>query len=452
MNTKFLYLFIAIGLFFISGCAQDSSGAATLNTQQNSQLNVPQDSPLRPSEAEMVITRPIAYQSDSRISYCEVTLSKQNTYTGFRDQTMYPLASLSKVITTAWALKKLGPDFKFKTTWFLNPVKNQNGVFDAYLKTNFDPIFNIEKILFSLSELNKKGVLSIRNLVIDETTHIFLSVLSDPHIDLDKVPINSTDSAQNLKLILNSQNWSSQTQAAKEKLQAWAIVNNKILSIPTYFSVEDVQVKKSVDIITANYNSQVVINSSSLLKYLKNLNVYSNNYVTDALFEYLGGTEEFKKFQISELKIVTKDLQFLTGSGLAETETGIRKDNLGTCVSMLKVLKYVDQLTTQLGINLGHILYNPTQDLDGTFDGSLKFSNQVLFKTGRLYDNPALNLAGVISTKSGTVYFSFLGHDFLESDSAEIEKIRDNILSSALSYYSVINSYLTLNEYKIFLD
>ncbi len=406
----------------------------------------------RPSLDEAaIISRELDYQNDDRISYCEVLATEPGSYSGYRDQKLYPLASLSKVITTAWVLKKLGPDHQFKSTWFIKPVPQQPGQFDAYLKTNYDPVFNLEKILYSLSLLNAHGVRSIRNLVIDETTRVYLSALSQPHVELENVPINSSETAQNLKLILNSSNWSTQTRAANQRLQAWAISTKKTLNVPTVFSVEKIELKPASAINQNNYSQQVHVNSSTVLKYLKNLNVFSNNYISDALFAYMGGATEFQKFQTSELQMTQKDLVLYTGSGLADSSSGVRKDNVGTCTAMLKVLNYIDQTAVKSGLNLGHVLYNPAQDREGTFESNLNFTNQVVIKTGRLFEKPTLNLAGITATAKGSLYFAFLGHNFSDSDAAEIELARDKMLSSGLEYYPTQDSFLTLNEFQIFL-
>ncbi len=406
----------------------------------------------RPSLDEAaIISRELDYQNDDRISYCEVLATDPGSYSGYRDQKLYPLASLSKVITTAWVLKKLGPDHQFKSTWFIKPVPAQPGQFDAYLKTNYDPVFNLEKILYSLSLLSAHGVRSIRNLVIDETTRIYLSALSQPHVELTNVPINSSETAQNLKLILNSSNWSTQTRAANQRLQVWAISNKKTLNVPTVFSVEKVELKPASTINQNNYSQQIHVNSSAVLKYLKNLNVYSNNYISDALFAYMGGTAGFQKFQSSELKLTSKDLVLYTGSGLADSTSGVRKDNVGTCTAMLKILNYIDQTAVQSGLNLGHVLYNPAQDIEGTFESDINFTNQVVIKTGRLFEKPTLNLAGITATSKGSLYFVFLGHNFTNSEASEIERARDQMLTSGLEYYPTQDLFLTLSEFQIFL-
>ncbi len=434
---------------FLLGCTPELSSQNTGHTPGLRTTELVQ----RPSkEVPSIIARDLSFQNDERISYCEVLSSDKKSYSGYRDQRLYPLASLSKVITTAWALKKLGPDHIIESTWYLKPVNEQAGIFDAYLKTNYDPVFNIEKILYSLSLMQSAGVYQIRDLVIDETTRIYLSALTQPHIELDQVPISSSESAQNLQLILNSENWSTQTQDAKQRLLGWATKNKKNVRVPAQFSVRSVQVRSSDKIAIGEYTKQINLKSSSLLKYLKNLNVFSNNYISDSLFWYLGGVNDFQKFQSNELQLNSKELRLFTGSGLADSSSGVRKDNVCTCAAMLKVLNYIDVLAQKNGLNLGHFLYNPSEDLNGTFESNLNFTNQVVIKTGRLFENPALNVAGIASTEKGSLYFSFLGHDFSAEDAKDIESARDQMLKSVLRFYPAKSSFLTLEDYQVFLN
>ncbi len=441
--THFKYLLI-LGFFYLAGCGGAESS--------NSPVAKTTSSPERPSSDAIILSRSLPFQNDSRISYCEVLSSDNKSYSGYRDQVRHPLASLSKVVTTAWALRKLGPDFRFESQWYLKPVDSKAGLYDAYLKTKFDPVFNIDKVLYSLSLLREQGVTGIRNLVIDESTRVYLSALALPHVELENVPVSSNESAQNLKIILNSENWSVQTQSSKDKLQAWAQENSKTLNIPNSFSVQQIEIKNSREINLTDYSKKISFRSAPLLRYLKNLNVYSNNYVTDALFSYMGGLQAFKDFQSEELKISNDALQFFSGSGLAVTVDGQRKDNSGSCFSILKILSYMQSLSADDGLNLGHVLYNPSLDLDGTFESKLNFHNQVVFKTGRLFENPALNLAGIVSTEKGFLYFAFLGHKFSDTEADEIEKSRDAVLTSTLNFYKTTGPFLTLKEYHILID
>ncbi len=430
-------------LFFLNlGCAPQAS------SEQKKNLSTPIQ---RPVEGQNTIHRNLQIQNDLRISYCEVIDQQNETYSGLRDSQLFPLASLSKVVTSAWALSKLGPDFRFNTQIYFNPVLDQSGVFDVYLRTNYDPVINIEKILFYISQLNISGVKRIRNLLIDESTRVYLSVLQGPHVELDAVPISSLDSIENLKLILNSENWGENTKRARQKLIDWQARKNLALSLPSSFSVENVSFRSAELINLQNYKYKKVIQSAPLTQYLKNMNTYSNNYMSQALFQILGGKELFKDFQKNQLNLISSDLEIWTGSGLSVEEKSIRRDNKGTCFGMLQVLSYFKKQADTHQINLGELLLNPTVDQDGTFDLNSDYQNALVVKTGRLFEVPALNLAGSIATKKGDLLFVFLGHDFSENEASEIESLRQKTLAEAFQFFSIESRYTTSNYDDLFL-
>ncbi len=407
--------------------------------------------PIRPATDGPIISRELLFKNDQRVSYCELIENQASTYSGIRDTQLEPLASLSKVVTSAWAIGALGPDFRFENEWYLNPVPGRPGIFDAHLSTNHDPIVNTEKVLFFLSELKALGVSGLRQLTIDETTRVYLSVLSQPHLQLSEVPVPVSESKENLKLILNSARWGPRTLKARDNLINWAQLNKRPLNIPNSFSVEDVVVIPASQVMKANYQIKKVIKSAPLFKYLKNMNVFSNNYLADALFSKLGGLQHFRVFQNDVLRMPYADLKFYSGSGLSTVVNGRRLDNLGTCFSLIKVLSFFRQVTQKAQLNLGQILLNPTTDHQGTFHARTNYSNSVVLKTGRLYDNPALNLAGFVSTRRGLLSFVFLGHDFTEQEAREMEHKRTEILDHIFEKYATAAQFSTLPEYEIFL-
>lgn len=440
IQVKIFFLFLMIGV--ASGCAPSSDSSAS-----------PIDSnlPVRPSNAAKILARDILHQDDSRISYCEILEENNSTYSGLRDMQLEPLASLSKMITSAWAFEQLGPDFRFESEIYLNPVDEKLGLYDAYLSTHYDPVVNIEKLLYFISELGQLGVRQLRHLVIDETTRVYLSVLANPHIELDQIPISTSESVKNLELIFNSKNWGRKTEKAREKLLQWAQESHKKIAVPHVFSVTNIASRLSKDIQKENYKIRKVIPSAPLFKYLKNTNVYSNNYLADALFAYLGGFRSFKTFQKNKLNISDKDLRIYTGSGLQDESSGVRVDNLGTCFSMIKILSFFRQKANAAGLNLGQVMLNPTRDLEGTFDSQPIYKDAVVVKTGRLYEVPAMNLAGFAATDKGLISFVFLGHDFGSSDAEQIESYRAEMLGHIFSNFTTQPAFTTLADLDLFL-
>lgn len=437
MRAEIQRALISFSLFLTMGCqppgGDSSSPAGSISTTTGTAASF-QNTIVRSATP----SRTLPFSQDNRLSYCESKSGQIGTYSGVRDLTPYPLASLSKLFVTAWALKKLGPDYRFKTQ--LRYRMNGDGTIDAALTTGYDPVVNIEKIFYLLSLLEQKNIQGIRNLYIDTTTRVYISVLNNPHTELVDVPVSLEQSVQNLGLILNSQNWAGQSAQARQNLKG--------ISIPTNFFVRKVQVLLDGDFKKLPFDQVIEFRSAILAKYLKNINTTSNNYITDALFQFLGGESEFLKFQISDLGVKKSELVFRTGSGLPLINSLGRFDNMGSCYSVLKTLKYLDLITKYYQINLGHLLLTAGLD-QGTYDSQLQppvpFNKNVVFKTGRLYDVPTLNLAGLVSLKNGqSMYFATMFHDFDNLDEVTLKNQRDQLLAGLLKLNPTEPNYLTM--------
>ncbi|MCM2352476.1 MAG: D-alanyl-D-alanine carboxypeptidase [Pseudobdellovibrio sp.] len=431
-----------MSLAFIASCTPSSSSSDGVVTYS------PKKEDLIQAQPQAQPARKLLYSSDSSVSYCESALGSNQNYSGYRDHKLYPSASVSKVFLTAFALSRLGTDYKFTHDWRLR--KNTDGTVDAYLNSNFDPVFNIEKVLYTMSHLKKYGVTKIRNLYIAKSTRVYLSVLNNPHIELDTIPVSLDQSVDNLKLIFNSANWGGQTQQARQNVTDYFEQQGKSIDLPSSFSVSNVILDSKGEAQNTFANAtQLKIQSTSLFRYLKEINLNSNNYMSDALFALLGGEAGFRKFQNEKLGLDLDSLIMKTGSGLPTEINGERVDNKATCFSVLKVMHFIKLIADQAQLDLGYILL--TAGLDrGTFETDLVINKSVVLKTGRLYEVPALNLAGIVSTQKGLMVFGFLGHDFdNDNEKAMIEK-RDNLLQDLLNYYKEKPMFKTLSQNEIF--
>lgn len=392
--------------------------------------------------------RTLLFKNDSTVSYCEINLDSGSSYSGYRDKTLYPSASVSKVFLTAFALDRLGADYKFIHEWRIR--KNSDGSVDAYLNSNFDPVFNIEKVLYTISILKKQGVTRIRNLFIAKSTRVYLSVLNNPHIELDNIPVSLNQSADNIKLIFNSVNWGNQTAQARSNVEEYFFKQGKHIDLPNSFSLESVVVDSQGSY--SNYFSSaatIKVTSTSLFRYLKEINVNSNNYMSDALFSLLGGETEFLKFQKQRLDLGRDSLLMKTGSGLPSINSGERVDNKSTCFAILKVMHFIKLVAQKANLDLGYILLTAGVD-QGTYQTDLVINKSVVLKTGRLFDVPTLNLSGIVSTQKGLMAFSFLGHNFSNDQEDDMLEKRDLLLNDLLNFYREKPLFKTLSQNEIF--
>jgi hypothetical protein len=116
-------------------------------------------------------------------------------------------------------------------------------------------------------------------------------------------------------------------------------------------------------------------------------------------------------------------------------------------------LKFIKGLSEQLKFDMGHVLLTAGTDV-GTYDAvePTSFNNSVVLKTGRLYDVPVLNVAGMTSLINGTLYFAYFTHDFSNDDEAIYQSKRDQIINSILNFYPITSSYQTMNLNPVFAD
>ena len=279
---------------------------------------------------------------------------------------------------------------------------------------------------------------------------MYLSVLNNPHIELDTIPVSLDQSVDNLKLIFNSANWGGQTQQARQNVTDYFEQQGKSIDLPSSFSVSNVILDSNGQAQSAFANAtQLKIQSTSLFRYLKEINLNSNNYMSDALFALLGGEAGFRKFQSEKLGLGLDSLIMKTGSGLPVEIGGERVDNKATCFSVLKVMHFIKLIADQAQLDLGYILL--TAGLDrGTYETDLVINKSVVLKTGRLYEVPALNLAGIVSTQKGLMVFGFLGHDFNNDDEKLMIEKRDNLLQDLLNFYKEKPMFKTLSQNEIF--
>lgn len=458
----FCYILITLLVLNLAGCDLSSSSDSPAVETETTNIRAEQAPLFNYNLAQfskLPNSRSLLYSKDPTIAYCEFNLSQSTinghnqsgpvaqNYSGTDATSLYPAASLSKIFLTAFALHKLGPDYSFTHEWRF--VRYKDGAIEAYLNTNYDPVVHIPKILYSLAEIKKLGVTNIRKLYISSKTRVYLSVLDNPHKELSQVPLSSDDSIQNLKLILNSKNWGPQTKQARETLMMWAQSQNKTLTIPEQFQVESVVLDTNNVAQTLFAQAKVLkFQSSSLFKYLKEINVESNNYISDALFSALGGAQEFFKFQENILKLSKNEMRVYTGSGLPTQNNELRQDNLVSCQAVLRTLQVVEQISQQAQFNLGLVFLVAGTDV-GTYPTTNNFGSSTVIKTGRLYDVPALNLAGIVSTSKGLMAFTFLGHQFNNDDEELMKQKRDLILQNLISTFGATPQFRTVSQKEI---
>lgn len=284
------------------------------------------------------------------------------------------IASVSKVYTSYWALKKLGSNHRFKTS-----VYYDDG--DLYIQGD-DLLFNREHLYKIIENLNKKGIKTLRNIYFSPE---FFWASRNSLGDWGKIRKGGEHFLSRVRKIFDLRN--SQFRSYFQSYKRWGGPIQELS--PVLF--ENIDYKDSHFLEGALLFS---LESKPLVTYLKMMNTRSHNSLADLLFEGLGGMERFHDFIYGELNTDERSLFFVTGSGLDANTTVGRRDNYSTCELTLEMMR---KLESETGVFLSEILaFSARQEgtLEGRFKGRKKLSQSVVAKTGTLGAMPVVSLAG----------------------------------------------------------
>jgi D-alanyl-D-alanine carboxypeptidase len=146
--------------------------------------------------------------------------------------------------------------------------------------------------------------------------------------------------------------------------------------------------------------------------------MYSNNFYTDAVFNYLGGEKNFNDYISEKLNTNSSEIYFYTGSGLG--------DNYTTCRLTLRMLEELELTLSKLAIEKVKIMAVPGSDagtMEKRFRG--KFNKTIVAKTGTLNDTSAFS--GYILNKVKT-RFAVLNKTTPHADKTSVRILQDNIV------------------------
>jgi D-alanyl-D-alanine carboxypeptidase len=345
---------------------------------------------------------------------------------GDHAEELFKIASVSKVVTSYWAIRELGPYFKFGTRIHITPVGHN--FFDVHIQGSRDPFWGRELTHFLFSELNKNGVREIRKLTFDENLIFRWSVISDNVVPFDP-PYQEIEGALE-KHLKNLEIEYPQTRQEAEEFG---------LQLPAALSLkaQTVAYLPSLDFKIASETVTYTLKSAPLYRYLKETNVVSNNHVADHLFNYLGGREKFKSFIQQDMNMDSRDIQFINGSGnsiVGSNENGaaVKEYNKASCRTMVHILnKMHTELQKKFGLDLKDVMA-----VSGADQGTLKprydsIHNGMVAKTGTV--DPAVTLAGMVSTTLGDVYFGIF---MATNSSADWNDARDKVREKVMDLMS----------------
>ncbi|MDD0853198.1 D-alanyl-D-alanine carboxypeptidase [Halobacteriovorax sp. GB3] len=346
------------------------------------------------------------------------------------------LASVSKLITTLWATEKMGIDSHYTTKFY----HHDN---DIHIEGDGDMLNTKRKLFFFLSQLNNLGIQEIDTLSFNKdffafTGHVVekkdrslsyatqMKVVTGAEGYVGWIFNTSKErTAMNLKYFFNTDTWEKMQEAYK------AFINETPKEI-----IEKLQIKTSLDEISlkvkkVEYKDENPFKdmpealktythiSPELARYLKYMNIKSNNFIADQVFDQLGGEKEFDKYITPVIEEIYPEyektrkefdkgestIKLFTGSGLNTKRNKKRVDNYSTCAVVVKLIERLDLKLKEIERHIKEVVAVPGSD-GGTFKKRLntpRLTNTMVAKTGTLFHTSAL--AGKVYSQKGEHFF-----------------------------------------------
>lgn len=284
------------------------------------------------------------------------------------DQPMNP-ASVTKLFVSWWAIKELGVHFQFETKAFYNQADNS-----LHIEGGGDPYFVSENLIYLLNQLNDAEIYKLDRVTFDENLLLNWTKSSAAIANDLKKHFNTHLWTNSLNLTLN------QLLTSIEEQNIPLILKKPMMRVPSVSFREQP---------ATDYTQVFVLYSQPLYRQLKQMNQFSNNFMAQAYFDYLGQSAELERFLKEQAGIEKKDAYFYNGSGL--------DNNYTTCRATLTVMKKLYQESESQGLAPQEIMAVAAEDVGTLRDRFVesKYRHTILAKTGTL---------ATVSTLAGSLY------------------------------------------------
>ncbi len=351
-------------------------------------------------------------------SYCYT--NEQGKIEGQNIDLQIRLASVSKLLTSLWAIETKGIKYRYETKLF---IKGSH----LHIEGSFDPFMSNEKMLFLVSQLNTLGYTHFDKITYDKN----IQINPNAQVHTDQYPLITRDSnGKYIQQYFNTASWSKPFKAEYDRLASLAKKDKFLKEVS--FSVDKVEfLEKNPFITTAEATlpedvKKLTLSSPEMFKYLKETNVKSNNYSSHTIFKDLGGVAAFEKFLAEKYSLTAEQIKLFNGSGLPTVIEGKRFDNYASCSIMLKLIEELKESAERQGMGIEDVVAVPGND-QGTFRNRLNssdYKNTFVAKTGTLMHTSSL--AGAMSTKKG---FSFFGIFNQTTDIISAKSLQNDMVS-----------------------
>lgn len=303
-------------------------------------------------------------------------------------------ASVVKIATSLTAISKLGPDFRFRTSIYTDgALDTSTGTLKGslYLIGSGDPAFFLENALMIVDKLNRSGIHSVEgNLYVLGPFYYNFSTSREATARAFKTAITTDEWTSAMKAAYpNFLAMRSAVERQSGKQQVYIPASYRP-DAPPHLKISGETIT-SAEVNTSGLKPLAVHTSLPLVRVLKALNDFSNNWMAHVIGSMVGGPDAVTRFLTTEVGLKEEEVSLATSSGLGANAISPRN----TIVILRKLINYLNNRN----LKVEEIL--PIAGIDA---GTLKrrftdaFRGSVVAKTGTL--NSVSALAGVAYTRS----------------------------------------------------
>jgi len=339
----------------------------------------------------------------------------------------YPIASVSKIFTSLWAIEKWGATYRYPTQIYLTKLTGpaNEDHYDVHLRGSVFPYFDRTMFYFLISELNKRGVTVIENLTYDENFEYASIVRDNKSLAHQNENQSETEIANELNLDIKNLD-------SLYKLFRSSVRDSVKLKLPdtVHLAVNTIQPLSMKVFDKDKTTSSFILQSSELHRILKEMNRNSNNFAANKIFERLSRTESFSDYLSKSIGADANEFHFVNGSGYPEVQNDVKIYNSATCITVINVTKKLFKVAAAQKFGLRYFL--PIAGLDSEADSDSTVTNlylnemtlgSLVAKTGTISNS--ISLAGAVLTQDDLVYFHISA---TSADRLQIKKFIESLI------------------------
>jgi len=386
-----------------TGSTEKTSPAEAPDSTRPRQINpttedIPPANPLVAAYSESLEVRGISSENQG---FIVCTLNGEVLAEHNADRLFNP-ASVTKVATTLTVISRLGPDFRFKTSLYTDGALDPStGILHGslYVIGSGDPAFFAENAMLIADKLNRSGIREVDgNLFVLGQFYFNFSASREAAAKAFRSVLTATSLTGATK---TSYSRFLSMRAAEDRAAESARGKPVPTGEPPHIQI-DGQTITDPAVNTTRLSMIAVHTSLPLVRLLKGLNDFSDNWMATMVGNLVGGPDAVERFLETEVGFKADEVKFATSSGLGSNAISPR----GTSVLLRKLVAYLN--SKQLGLE--DIL-----PIAGVDNGTLSkrftdaFRGSVVAKTGTLSGVSAL--AGVAYTRArGPLVFVIYNH------------------------------------------